>query len=63
MGRSFTDRNELRRSDVHNNNYSTDKKDTSYSRYLEHDNSQQKIKLKDRLNQVICYYISMMAND
>jgi len=28
-----------------------EKKDTSYSRFLEHDNSQQRMKLKDRLNQ------------
>jgi len=29
-----------------------EKRDTSYSRLLEHDSSQQRMKLKDRLNQV-----------
>lgn len=51
LERSFTDRNNLRKSEIYGG-FVTEKKDMSYSRNLEHESSQQKMRLRDRLDQV-----------
>lgn len=50
LERSFTDRNNLRKSEMYGG-FVTEKKDMSYSR-VDHETSQQKMRLRDRLDQV-----------